>query len=58
MAKVIGWEGQFTHDLNRPVGMKQKLVSVERQKTWGWQAATSLADGISKSYNFYLKSIQ
>ena len=58
VAKVIGWEGQFTHDLTRPVGMKQKLVSVERQKTWGWQAATSLADGISKSYNFYLKSIQ
>ena len=58
VAKAIGWEGQFTHDLARPVGMKQKLVSVERQNTWGWQAATSLADGISKSYNFYLKSIQ
>ena len=58
VAKVIGWDGQFTYDLTRPVGMKQKLVSVERQKTWGWQAATSMEDGISKSYNFYLKSIQ
>jgi GDP-L-fucose synthase len=58
VAKVIGWNGQFTHELTRPVGMKQKLVSVERQKTWGWQATTSLVDGILKSYNFYLKSIK
>ncbi len=58
VARVVGWNGQFTHDHTRPVGMKQKLVSVQRQKSWGWQAATSLEDGISKSYDFYLKSIQ
>ncbi|QWD91082.1 GDP-L-fucose synthase [Polynucleobacter sp. MWH-Braz-FAM2G] len=58
VSRIIGWNGEFTHDLSRPVGMKQKLVSIERQKIWGWQATTSLADGISKSYNFYLKSIQ
>ena len=58
VAKVVGWDGQFTHDLTRPVGMKQKLVSVERQKAWGWEAITSLEDGISKSYDFYLKSMQ
>jgi len=58
VAKVVGWDGQFTHDLTKPVGMKQKLVSIERQKTWGWQATTTLEGGISKSYDFYLKSIQ
>ena len=58
VAKVVGWDGNFTHDYIRPVGMKQKLVSIQRQKNWGWQAATSLEDGISKSYDFYLKSFQ
>ena len=58
VARAVGWEGEFSHDLARPVGMRQKLTSVERQKTWGWQASTSLEDGISKSYDFYLKSIQ
>jgi len=57
VASVVGWHGLFTYDLSRPVGMKQKLVSIERQNSWGWCATTSLEKGISKSYNFYLKSL-
>jgi GDP-L-fucose synthase len=55
VGKVVGWRGNFVHDLSKPVGMKQKLVSVERQKKWGWSANTSLEEGISEAYNFYLK---
>lgn len=58
VAKVIGWDGEFTHDLSRPVGMKQKLVSIDRQKSWGWTASTTLEEGITKTYDFYLKSVQ
>ncbi|WAL82718.1 GDP-L-fucose synthase [Pandoraea sp. XJJ-1] len=54
-ARVIGWKGKFEHDLSKPVGMKQKLVSIERQTTWGWQAKSSLEDGIAKTYDYYLK---
>lgn len=52
-ATVIGWQGSFQHDLTKPVGMKQKLVSIERQKAWGWQAKTSLQEGIQKTYDYY-----
>ena len=55
VADVIGWEGRFTHDLTRPVGMKQKLCSTARQDAWGWQAPTSLRDGIAQTYQFYLE---
>ena len=55
VADVIGWQGEFTHDLSRPVGMKQKLCSTERQTAWGWQAPTSLRDGIAKTYRHYLE---
>jgi GDP-L-fucose synthase len=55
VAKVVGWEGEFSHDLSKPVGMKQKLVSVARQKDWGWVASTSLEDGIAKAYDYYLE---
>ena len=58
VAKAVGWSGKFTHDLNRPVGMKQKLVSIERQKLWGWSAATNLNDGIHQAYAFYLDIFQ
>ena len=55
VAEVIGWQGEFVHDLSKPVGMKQKLCSTERQTKWGWSAPTSLKEGITATYNFYLK---
>jgi GDP-L-fucose synthase len=57
-AKVIGWNGEFVHDLSKPVGMMQKLVSIKLQNSWGWKSASSLEEGIQKTYDFYLKSIQ
>ena len=53
VADVIGWTGEFTHDLTRPVGMKQKLCDTSRARQWGWQAPTLIRDGIAKTYKFY-----
>lgn len=55
---VIGYSGAFTHDLSKPVGMKQKLVSVEKSTSWGWQASTTLEDGLAKTYRYYLEEMQ
>jgi GDP-L-fucose synthase len=53
-AQVIGWHGKFSHDLTKPVGMKQKLVDIQRQQSWGWKPTTSLAEGIENAYKYYL----
>jgi len=52
-ADILGWEGDFSHNLSKPAGMKQKLVSIERQTAWGWKATTSLEDGIRHTHAFY-----
>jgi len=57
-AEVMGYTGGFVHDLSKPVGMARKLVSVERQQTWGWSARHELRDGIEKTYSYYLKECQ
>lgn len=53
VARVIGWQGTFTHDLSKPVGMKQKLVSVDLQRQFGWMPSTSLDDAIAQTYNHF-----
>lgn len=53
-AKVIGYQGEFWHNLDRPVGMKQKLVSVEKLKAIGWTSSISLERGIQIAYDYYL----
>lgn len=50
VARVIGWSGTFTHDLGKPVGMKQKLVSVALQRQFGWMPSTPLDDAIAQTY--------
>lgn len=57
VADVIGWSGRFVHDLTRPVGMKRKLSDVERLRDWGWQAPTSLQEGLRQTYDFYLERV-
>lgn len=56
-AEAIGWRGTFTHDLSKPVGMKQKLCSNVHQKELSWTASTSLSEGLAKTYKYYLEKI-
>ena len=55
-AEVIGWKGEFTHDLTKPVGMKRKMSSSAKQTEWGWSPSTSLTEGLRKTYEFYLET--
>jgi len=57
-AEVMGYDGEFVHDLGKPVGMARKLTSVERQQAWGWSARHGLREGIEQTYQFYLKAYQ
>lgn len=55
-AKVLGYHGKFTHDLSKPVGMKQKLIDATRLHALGWKAKTSLEDGIKHTYQYFLET--
>lgn len=57
-ADVMGYTGEFVHDLSKPVGMARKLVSVERQQAWGWQAQSELRSGIEKTYQYYSQLLE
>lgn len=55
IADIVGYKGRFEHDLSKPVGMRQKLIDSSRVNALGWQANTSLSDGIAKTYQFFLE---
>lgn len=56
IAEVVGYNGEFVHDLTKPVGMKQKLIDDSKLKSFGWQAKTSLTEGIQKTLQFYTET--
>lgn len=58
VADVVQWNGGFTFDLSKPVGMKRKLLNVDRQASWGFNPEHSLSEGIEKTYEYYMRTIK
>lgn len=54
-AKVMGFTGEFRYELDRPVGMRQKLIDSCRASDFGWVPATSLENGLAQTYRSYLQ---
>jgi GDP-L-fucose synthase len=54
---VIGYEGKIVFDSSKPDGTPRKLLDVSRMTQLGWQAKTSLRDGIARAYAAYLTSL-
>ena len=57
LQKIIGFEGEIKFDSSKPDGAPRKLLDVSKINSYGWKAKTSLADGIEKTYNWYLKNV-
>ncbi len=53
---VTGYEGGIKHDTSKPDGTPRKLLDVSRLKALGWEAKTTLEEGLKNSYSFYIKN--
>jgi GDP-L-fucose synthase len=54
IAEVVGYDGELTFDTTRPDGTPRKLLDVSRIHALGWKAETSLHDGVSAMYRWFL----
>lgn len=53
VADVLGYKGNFRHDLSKPSGMRRKLVDISRQKDFGFVPRFTLQEGIERTYDYY-----
>jgi len=53
VAAVVGYSGAIAVDPAKPDGTPQKLLNVERMTALGWQAGTTLEEGIQKTYQWF-----
>lgn len=57
IADTVGYNGSFIFNTNKPDGMPRKVMDVSRLSEMGWQAQTSLRDGLQDAYKWYLQNI-
>jgi GDP-L-fucose synthase len=58
VAELMQYSGKFIYDLEMPSGMKQKLVSIQKQKKIGWNPSYSLEEGLEMTIKYYYKYIK
>jgi GDP-L-fucose synthase len=54
--RVVRHQGEILWDSSKPDGTPRKLMNVDKMKNAGWEASTSLEEGIEKTYNWYLEN--
>ena len=52
--KVVGHKGEIVWNTDMPDGTPRKLMDVSKLKQEGWKATTSLAEGLQKTYTWFL----
>ncbi|WP_374114827.1 GDP-L-fucose synthase [Enterobacter asburiae] len=56
IASVIGFKGQIVFDASKPDGTPRKLMDVERLSNMGWRWSTSLHEGLTLTYEWFLNN--
>lgn len=51
--EIMGTSLEYKFLLDKPEGMKSKLVNIELAKKYNWKAHTSLLEGLKRTINFY-----
>ncbi|MEQ6341610.1 MAG: GDP-L-fucose synthase [Gammaproteobacteria bacterium] len=54
VSSVVGFEGELVFDASKPDGTPRKLLDVERLNALGWKAATTMQDGLTKTYQNFI----
>lgn len=57
LAEIIGYQGTLQNDLTKPDGTPRKLLDVSLCNELGWQAKTSLRQGLESAYHAFLEEL-
>jgi len=57
ICEVVGFEGELAWDKSKPDGTPRKLLDVSRLRGLSWKPTIPLREGITRTYDWFLKNI-
>lgn len=55
--RIVGYQGEIQWDRTKPDGMPRKLMDVQKLHDLGWKHASSLEEGIQRTYAWFLDHV-
>lgn len=56
ISEVVGFSGKIEYDSTKPDGTPRKLMDVTRINSLGWKYKTELSEGVTKTYQWFVKN--
>ena len=57
ISNIVGYTGQIKYDDSMPDGTPKKQLNTNKINSLGWKAATSLEEGIYKTYQWFIQNV-
>ena len=58
LGDMVGYEGEIIWDTDKPEGMPKRLLDVSKLNSLGWEAKTSLDQGLKLTYEYYKMGVK
>lgn len=59
MREVVGYEGSLIWDSSKPDGQPRRCLDTSKSfRSLGWEAITTLEDGLKRTYDWYRESVK
>jgi GDP-L-fucose synthase len=55
ISEIVGFEGEFKYDINKPNGTMQKVLDCTKIHNLGWKHKIELKEGLKRVYQWYLQ---
>lgn len=56
--QIVGYKGEIFFDITQPEGVPRKLLDSSKINELGWKSTTSIKEGLSKTYSWFLDNIK
>lgn len=58
IAEILCYDGEFAFDIDRPVGMRSKLMDSSKARALGWAPRVDIRDGLRETVEYYRERLQ
>jgi GDP-L-fucose synthase len=58
MKEIVAYQGDIVFNQEKPNGVHQKILDIQKAKAYGWEAQITLTDGLQRTYEWFERAYE